>query len=165
MILNQDKRVQDITTAIMFATNAQSRTTVTGIWVRNAIQLPSDAPDWSSEELIMGKALQVSYIQRFKLGVGVERQGSNTNQNPTKKKNKTTTTSSRRLQPRHDRRRGFVVGTAEFGTRLNCGSHRGPTLLLDDSQAMIGEGRGFVGAVRGTEIVVADVQQCCLTVL
>ena len=27
------------------------------------------------------------------------------------------------------RGRGFVVGTAEFGTRLNCGSHRGPTLL------------------------------------
>ena len=64
MIHNQDKRVQEHFTAqpwlvdmtramngnIMFATNAQSRTTVTGIWVRNAIQLPSDAPDWSSEE-------------------------------------------------------------------------------------------------------------------
>ena len=49
------------------------------------------------------------------------------------------------------RGRGFVVGTA--GTRLNCGSHRGPTLLLDDSQDMIGAGRGFVGAVRGTNVV------------
>ena len=27
------------------------------------------------------------------------------------------------------RGRGFVVGTAEFGTRLKCGSDRGPTLL------------------------------------
>ena len=29
------------------------------------------------------------------------------------------------------RGRGFVVGTAEFGTRLKCGSDRSPTLLLD----------------------------------
>ena len=27
------------------------------------------------------------------------------------------------------RGRGFVVGTTEFGTRLKCGSDRGPTLL------------------------------------
>ena len=48
---------------------------------------------------------------------------------------------------------GFVVGTAEVGTRLNSGSDRGPTLLFDDSQEMIGAGRGFVGAVRGTNVV------------
>ena len=29
------------------------------------------------------------------------------------------------------RGRGFVVDTAEFGTRLKCGSDRSPTLLLD----------------------------------
>ena len=29
------------------------------------------------------------------------------------------------------RGRGFVVGTAEFGTRLQCGSDRDPPLLLD----------------------------------
>ena len=63
------------------------------------------------------------------------------------------------------RGRGFVVGTAEFGTRLNCGSDRGPTRLSDDSQDMIGAGRGFVGAVRGTKVVVGNVQQCCFTVL
>ena len=46
------------------------------------------------------------------------------------------------------RGRGFVVGTAEFATRLNCGSDRDPPLLFDDSQDMIGAGRSFVGAVR-----------------
>ena len=51
------------------------------------------------------------------------------------------------------RGRGFVVGTAEFGTRLQCGSDRDPPLLFDDSQDMIGAGRGFVGVVRGTKVV------------
>ena len=55
------------------------------------------------------------------------------------------------------RGRGFVVSTAEFATRLNCGSDRGPTLLLDDSEDMIGAGRGCVGAVRGTNVVVVHV--------
>ena len=56
--------------------------------------------------------------------------------------------------------RGFVVGTAEFGTRINCGSHRGPTLLLDDSQDMIGACGGCVGVVGGTNDVVVNVQHC-----
>ena len=56
---------------------------------------------------------------------------------------------------------GFVVGTAEFGTRLKCGRDRGPPLLLDDSQGMIGAGSGFVGAVRGTKVVLVNVQYCC----
>ena len=56
MILNQDKRVQEHSTPQpWFATNAKSRTTVTRsavLWIEvwNAIQLPPDAPDWSSEE-------------------------------------------------------------------------------------------------------------------
>ena len=55
-ILNQDKRVEEHSTPQpWFATNAKSRTTVTRsavLWIEvwNAIQLPPDAPDWSSEE-------------------------------------------------------------------------------------------------------------------
>ena len=38
-------------------------------------------------------------------------------------------------------------------------------ILVEYSQDMIGTGRGFVGGVRGTNVVVVDVRHCCWTVL
>ena len=43
------------------------------------------------------------------------------------------------------RGRGFVVSTAEFATRLNCGSDRGPTLLFD-SAVVVQQGFGGTGS-------------------
>ena len=85
-------------------------------------------------------------IRRFKLGVDVERQGSNTNQNPTKKNNDNKTSSSR-LQPRHDRRGSWFWWCC---TRHKRCSGPCPTVLFD-SVAIVQQGFGGTG-IEGQDI-------------
>ena len=132
-----------------------TRSAVLWIEVWNAIQLPPDASDWSSEELNMGKGRIALASLQTKIQTGCWC-GTTRQQNQPESSEQEEEQQQVRLDDRQDmidavRGRGFVVSTAEFATRLNCGSDRGPTLSL----------LVLLSSVRDSTVVVIEVQHCC----